>query len=102
MKSESKRAPETVLYGSYKFLGIHLTSDLSWNEQKDYVFKKANKRLYHVLRLLARSKLPALQILIALVRSILEYGSPSRCDSCNYILCCDWWISIRSVDNTQD
>ena len=59
MRSESKRAPETVLYGSYKFLGIHVTNNLSWNEHMDYVFKKANKRLY-ALRLQARSKLPAI------------------------------------------
>ena len=63
---------------SYKILGIHVTNDLSWNEQIDYVFKKANKRLY-ALRLLARSKVPAVDLIAiycALVRSILEYGSP--------------------------
>ena len=48
------------------------------NEHIDYVFKKANKRLY-ALRLLGRSKLPAVDLLAiycALVRSIFEYGSP--------------------------
>ena len=63
---------------SYKILGIHVTNDLSWNEHIDYVFKKANKRLY-ALRLLARSKVPVVDLIAiycALVRSILEYGSP--------------------------
>ena len=63
---------------SYKILGIHVTNDLSWNKHIDYVFKKAKKRLY-ALRLLARSKVPAedlIAIYCALVRSILEYGSP--------------------------
>ena len=63
---------------SYKILGIHVTNDLSWNVHIDYVFKKANKRLY-ALRLLARSKVPAVDLIAiycALVRSILEYGSP--------------------------
>ena len=48
------------------------------NEHIDYVFKKANKRLY-ALRLLARSKVPAVELIAiycTLVRSILEYGSP--------------------------
>ena len=63
---------------SYKILGIHVTNDLSWNKHIDYVFKKAKKRLY-ALRLLARSKVPAedlIAIYCPLVRSILEYGSP--------------------------
>ena len=63
---------------SYKILGIHVTNDLSWNVHIDYVFEKANKRLY-ALRLLARSKVPAVDLIAiccALVRSILEYGSP--------------------------
>ena len=63
---------------SYKILGIHVTNDLSWNKHIDYVFKKANKRLY-ALRLLARSNVPAVDLIAiycALVRSILEYGSP--------------------------
>ena len=63
---------------SYKILGIHVTNDLSWNVHIDYVFKKANKRLY-ALRLLVRSKVPAVDLIAiycALVRSILEYGSP--------------------------
>ena len=63
---------------SYKILGIHVTNDLSWNKHIDYVFKKAKKRLY-ALRLLARSKVPAedlIAIYCALVISILEYGSP--------------------------
>lgn len=48
------------------------------HEHIDYVFKKENKRLY-ALRLLARSKLPAVDLIAiycALVRSILDYGSP--------------------------
>ena len=63
---------------SYKVLGIHVTNDLSWNEHIDYVFKKASKWLY-ALRLLARSKVSAVDLIAiycALVRSILEYGSP--------------------------
>ena len=63
---------------SYKILGIHVANDLSWNKHIDYVFKKADKRLY-ALRLLARSKVPAVDLIaiyFALVRSILEYGSP--------------------------
>ena len=65
-----------------KLTSIHVTNDLSWNEHIDYVFKKANKRLY-ALRLLARSKVPAVELIAiycALVRSILEYGSPVWAD----------------------
>ena len=62
---------------SYKILGIHVTNDLSWNEHIDYVFKKANKRLY-ALGLLARSKVPAVDLIAIYCAHVrfLEYGSP--------------------------
>ena len=47
-------------------------------KKKKKIFKRANKRLY-ALRLLVRSKVPAVDLIAiycALVRSILQYGSP--------------------------
>ena len=51
-------------------------------------FLKANKRLY-ALRLLARSKVPAVDLIAiycALVRSILEYGSPVWAALAEYLI----------------
>ena len=31
---------------TYKILGVHLSSDLTWNVHIEYIVKKANKRLY--------------------------------------------------------
>ena len=53
---------------SYEILGVHVSNDLTWNTHIDYLFKKANKRLY-TLRILVK-------IFCALIRSVLEYASP--------------------------
>ena len=31
---------------TYKILGVHLSSDLTWNVHIEYIMKKASKRLY--------------------------------------------------------
>ena len=62
---------------SYKFIGVLISSDLSWGSHSDYIIKKTNRRLY-ALRQLKRSRVAACDIIsvyCALVRPILEYAS---------------------------
>ena len=62
---------------TFKLLGVHLSEDLTWAVQSDYVVKKANRRLY-ALRQLKKCKVPSADIVhiyCALIRSILEYAS---------------------------
>ena len=35
----------------FKYLGVHLTEDLSWSEHTDALVKKSRQRLYHLRRL---------------------------------------------------
>ena len=42
---------------TFKLLGVHLSEDLTWAVQSDYVVKKANRRLY-ALRQLKKRKVP--------------------------------------------
>ena len=70
---------------SFKYLGVHISEDLSWTVHTDTVVKKARQRLYH-LRQLSRFKVSQ-RILIsfysAAVQSILTgaisvwYGNSS-------------------------
>ena len=63
---------------SYKILGVHVSDDLTWNTRIDYLFKKANKRLY-ALGIRKKPIFAAddlVKIFCALIRSVLEYASP--------------------------
>ena len=33
---------------TYKILGVHISEDLTWNMHINYIFKKANERLYAI------------------------------------------------------
>ena len=57
--------------GSFKFLGIYISSDLSWTKHCDVLVKKANRRLYAIRKL----KGARVKKYFSLIRSILEYGS---------------------------
>lgn len=62
---------------TYKYLGVHLTSDLSWKSHIQNIVKNASKSLGYLRRTLkfapSRTKLIAYQ---TLVRPKLEYASP--------------------------
>ena len=63
---------------TYKILGVHLSSDLTWNVHIEYTMKKASKRL-HALRLLKKAGVQMsdlVGIYCALIRSVLEYAAP--------------------------
>ena len=63
---------------SYRFLGVIISNDLSWNEHCDSIHKKATKRLF-VLRTLKRVGLGTNDLVLvycSIVRSIVEYASP--------------------------
>lgn len=59
-----------------KFLGIHICSNLSWNQQIDHICKKARKITGYIHRCFNSSS-PATRrtLYLALVRPIFEYGS---------------------------
>ena len=63
---------------TYKILGVHLSSDLTWNVHIEYIMKKASKRLY-ALRSLKKARVQPsdlVGIYCALIRSVLEYAAP--------------------------
>ena len=62
----------------HKLLGVIITNNLSWDEHCDYIYSKANKRLFG-LRVLKKSGLrPAdlVKVYCSIIRSVLEYTSP--------------------------
>ena len=61
---------------SVKFLGIHISNNLSWNKHIDDTCKKARKNIGYIHRCF-NSASPAIRrtLYLALVRPILEYGS---------------------------
>lgn len=63
---------------TYKILGVHLSSDLTWNVHIEYIVKKANKRLYALRTLKKAGVQPSdlVGIYRALIRSVLEYAAP--------------------------
>ena len=63
---------------TYKILGVHLSSDLTWNVHFEYIVKKASKRLYALRSLKKAGVQPSdlVGIYCALVRSVLEYAAP--------------------------
>ena len=63
---------------TYKILGVHLSSDLTWNVHIEYMMKKASKRLYALRSLKKAGVQPRdlVGIYCALIRSVLEYAAP--------------------------
>ena len=63
---------------TYKILGVHLSSDLTWNVHIEYIVKKASKRLYALRSLKKAGVHPSdlVGIYCALIRSVLEYAAP--------------------------
>ena len=63
---------------TYKILGVHLSSDLTWNVHIEYIMKKASKRLYALRSLKKAGVQPSdlVGIYCALIRSVLEYAAP--------------------------
>lgn len=61
---------------SYKYLGVHLTNDLSWNLHVEYVTNSANRLLGYLKRNLSLTPV-SLKLLIykTLVRTKLEYAA---------------------------
>ena len=55
---------------SFKFLGVHISADLSWSVNTSALVKKAQQRL-HFLRVLRREHLNA-QLLVTFYRSTIE------------------------------
>jgi hypothetical protein len=61
---------------STKFLGVHISSNLSWNEHVDHICKKSRKTIGYIHRAFNCASPTTRRILyLALVRPILEYGS---------------------------
>jgi len=63
---------------SYKLLGVHTDSSLSWSTHIDYIIKKATTRLYF-LKQYKRAGLPNSHLLhfyITVIRPVLEYCTP--------------------------
>lgn len=64
---------------SFKFLGVNISRDLTWDVHVDYLLKKVNKRLY-ILRVLRRCGVHVsdmVKIYCAVIRSVMEYASPA-------------------------
>jgi len=63
---------------SFKLLGLHIDSSLSWSTHIDHVIKKATTRLYF-LKQLKRAGLSSSHLLhfyITVIRPVLEYCAP--------------------------
>lgn len=68
-----KVIPQT---NSCKYLGIFLSSDLSWSDQVNYTVKKAWKALHFTMRILKKANSNTRSLAYrSLVRPILEYGT---------------------------
>ena len=63
---------------TYKFLGVYISEDLSWNVHIEHIVKKANKRLYalHTLKKSGLTTMQLVQVYCSIVRSVLEYACP--------------------------
>ena len=73
----------------FKLLGVHLSDDLTWAVQCDFIVKKANRRLYALtqIRKCKVSSADIVQIYWALIRWILEYASATFVDLPKYLAC---------------
>ena len=61
---------------SCKYLGIILSSDLSWADQVNYMVKKAWKALHFTMQILKRGNSNTERLAyVSLVRPVLEYGA---------------------------
>ena len=63
---------------SFKLLGVVFRSDLSWEENIDYMLKKVAKRMY-CMHYLARARVKDTDIITiycSIIRSVLEYACP--------------------------
>jgi hypothetical protein len=58
-----------------KVLGLFISADLTWNVHVDYILKKANKRMYMLIRCKRAgvSSQDLLKIYCAVIRPVLEY-----------------------------
>ena len=66
------------LVSSFKLLGLTINNKLKWDDNINFMVKKASKHFY-ILRVLSRNGVSSsdlLLIYISLVRSILEYAYP--------------------------
>ena len=74
---------------TFKLLGVHLSDDLTWAVQCDFIVKKANRRLYALtqIRKCKVSSADIVQIYWALIRCILEYASATFVDLPKYLAC---------------
>ena len=72
---------------SFKFLGIYISSDLSWTKHCDVIVKKANRRLYAFRKLKGTrvKENDLVAVYCSLIRSILEYGSVAFAHLPNYL-----------------
>jgi len=61
---------EVEMVNDNKFLGIHITKDLTWATNTSYLVKKAQQRLFF-LRKLKKTKVPT-QLLLNFYRSTIE------------------------------
>lgn len=74
---------------SFKFLGVHISEDLTWSLNTSHLIKKAQKCLFH-LRTLKRNRLPQ-KLLInfynCTIKYVLTYG------------CTVWYSSCTAAEN---
>ena len=73
--------------GSFKFLGIYISSDLSWTKHCDVIVKKANCR-HSAIRKPKGARVKEndlVAVYCSLIRSILEYGSVAFVRLPNYL-----------------
>ena len=69
---------ETIeLVEDMKLLGVKITSDLKWNENTNYITKKAYSRLWMIrrLKLIGASQKELLDVYTKQIRSVLEYAA---------------------------
>ena len=73
----------------FKLLGVHITSDLRWNEHTDKICAKASTRLYF-LKQLKRAGLVADQLLCILPNKLTSAVSVMNelNDSCVFLVLC--------------
>ena len=85
------RGEEVERVESFKFLGVHISADLTWTTHTSVQLKKAHQRLYF-LRKLKQSHLPCpllVNFYRASIESILTY-------------CCTVWSSSCTAKDRQD
>ena len=69
---------ETIdLVEEIKLLGVKITSDMKWNENTEYITKKAFSRLWMIrrLKLIGANQEELLDVYVKQIRSVLEYAA---------------------------